>query len=87
MGMFHSVEELRMPAPDEALPGRRRDAVRRKHFVNGHRITCRRFPDGMHPMFAWASSGARRQVLARHRGWYSTAGRVTPPVERRIHLR
>ena len=47
MGMFFSSKKLRMPRPDEALPGRPTAMrVGEKHFVSGHRIVPP-FPDGM----------------------------------------
>src|ERR1041384_3092701 len=47
MGMFFSSKKLRMPRPDEALPGRQSAMpVGDTHFVHGHRITPP-FPDGM----------------------------------------
>ena len=47
MGMFSSSKKLRMPSPDEALPGRA-TAMRLgdTHFVNGHKLTAP-FPDGL----------------------------------------
>jgi peptide-methionine (S)-S-oxide reductase len=47
MSMFFSSQKLRMPRPEEALPGRATPMrVGETHFVNGHRITPP-FPDGM----------------------------------------
>jgi len=45
--MFFSTKKVRMPRPEEALPGRSSPIqVEGTHFVNGHRITPP-FPDGM----------------------------------------
>jgi peptide-methionine (S)-S-oxide reductase len=45
--MFFSSRKLRMPQPDEALPGRQAAMrVDGRHFVNGHRFVPP-FPDGM----------------------------------------
>jgi peptide-methionine (S)-S-oxide reductase len=45
--MFLSSKKLRIPRPEEALPGRQTALrVGERHFVNGHRITPP-FPDGM----------------------------------------
>lgn len=45
--MFFSTKKVRMPRPDEALPGRSSPIqVEGTHFVNGHRITPP-FPEGM----------------------------------------
>jgi peptide-methionine (S)-S-oxide reductase len=47
MGMFFSSKKLRMPRPEEALPGRQAAMrVPETHFVSGHRIVPP-FPDGM----------------------------------------
>jgi peptide-methionine (S)-S-oxide reductase len=46
MSMFSSSKKLRMPRPEDALPGRPTAMrVGEKHFVNGHRIVPP-FPDG-----------------------------------------
>ena len=45
--MFFSSKKLRVPRPDEALPGRQTAMrVGARHFVNGHSITPP-FPEGM----------------------------------------
>ena len=45
--MFFSPKKLRMPRPDEALPGRKaKMPVEPEHFVHGHSIVPP-FPDGM----------------------------------------
>jgi peptide-methionine (S)-S-oxide reductase len=45
--MFFSTKKVRMPRPDEALPGRSSPIqVEGTHFVNGHRITPP-YPEGM----------------------------------------
>ena len=45
--MFFSTKKLRLPGPDEALPGRAaKMPVEGTHFVNGHRFVPP-FPDGM----------------------------------------
>ncbi|HET7499613.1 MAG TPA: peptide-methionine (S)-S-oxide reductase MsrA [Kofleriaceae bacterium] len=47
MSMFFSSKKLRMPRPEEALPGRQTAMrVGDTHFVNGHRITPP-YPEGM----------------------------------------
>ena len=45
--MFFSTKKLRLPGPDDALPGRTaKMPVEGTHFVNGHRFVPP-FPDGM----------------------------------------
>ena len=45
--MYFSSKKLRMPRPEEALPGRQTALrVAEQHFVNGHKLTPP-FPDGM----------------------------------------
>jgi peptide-methionine (S)-S-oxide reductase len=45
--MYFSSKKLRMPRPEEALPGRQTALrVAERHFVNGHKLTPP-FPDGM----------------------------------------
>ena len=45
--MFFSTKKLRLPSPDEALPGRAaKMPVGGTHFVNGHRFVAP-FPDGL----------------------------------------
>ena len=46
MALFSSPMKLRLPRPDQALPGRETPMpVPAKHFVNGHTLTPP-FPDG-----------------------------------------
>src|SRR5262245_46484031 len=46
MALFSSLK-LRVPAPEQALPGRSESMpVPTEHFVNGHRLTPP-FPDGL----------------------------------------
>src|ERR1041384_6724486 len=83
MGMFFSSKKLRMPRPDEALPGRQTAMrVGDTHFVSGHRIAPP-FPDRMQrAMFGMGCFwGAERKVWQTP-GVYATAvgyaGGLTP---------
>ena len=47
MALFNSSMKLRLPRPEQALPGRNSPlAVAERHFVNGHSLTAP-FPDGL----------------------------------------
>jgi peptide-methionine (S)-S-oxide reductase len=83
MGMFFSSKKLRMPRPDEALPGRS-TAIRigETHFVNGHRITPP-FPEGMQrAMFGmgcfWGAERKFWQTPGVHATAVGYAGGLTP---------
>jgi peptide-methionine (S)-S-oxide reductase len=83
MVMFGSPKKLRMPRPEEALPGRS-TAMRigDTHFVNGRRITPP-FPDGMQrAMFGMGCFWGAERKLWQTPGVYSTAvgyaGGLTP---------
>jgi peptide-methionine (S)-S-oxide reductase len=81
--MFSSSKKLRMPRPDEALPGR--PAAMRvgdSHFVNGHRIVPP-FPDGMQrAMFGMGCFWGAERKFWQTRGVWATAvgyaGGLTP---------
>jgi peptide-methionine (S)-S-oxide reductase len=83
MGMFFSSKKLRMPGPDEALPGRQTAMqVGDTHFVNGHRIVPP-FPDGMRrAMFGMGCFWGAERKLWQTPGVYATAvgyaGGLTP---------
>jgi peptide-methionine (S)-S-oxide reductase len=72
--MFFSTKKLRMPSPDEALPGR--DAAMRvgeTHFVNGHRIVPP-FPEGMaRAVFGMGCFWGAERKFWETPGVYSTA--------------
>jgi peptide-methionine (S)-S-oxide reductase len=83
MTMFFSSKKLRMPKPDEALPGRQTAMrVGDAHFVNGHRIVPP-FPDGMRrAMFGMGCFWGAERKFWQTRGVYATAvgyaGGLTP---------
>jgi peptide-methionine (S)-S-oxide reductase len=82
MGMFSS-KKLRMPRPEDALPGRPTGMrVGDTHFVNGHKITPP-FPDGMQrAMFGMGCFwGAERKFWQTPGVWATAvgyAGGLTP---------
>src|SRR4029079_16591959 len=83
MNMFSSSKKLRMPRPEEALPGRS-TAMRigEKHFVNGHRIVPP-FPEGtQRAMFGMGCFwGAERKLWQTPGVWVTAvgyAGGLTP---------
>jgi peptide-methionine (S)-S-oxide reductase len=68
------TKKVRMPSPDEALPGRK-DAIRvgDTHFVTGHRITPP-FPDGLQrAMFGMGCFWGAERKFWQAPGVYSTA--------------
>jgi peptide-methionine (S)-S-oxide reductase len=81
--MFFSSKKLRMPRPDEALPGRSTAMpVRGTHFVHGHR-TVAPFPDGMQrAMFGMGCFWGAERAFWKLPGVYATAvgyaGGLTP---------
>jgi peptide-methionine (S)-S-oxide reductase len=83
MSMFSSSKKLRMPRPEDALPGRPTAMqVGEKHFVNGHRIVPP-FPDGtQRAMFGMGCFwGAERKFWQTPGVWATAvgyAGGVTP---------
>ncbi|HSS00686.1 MAG TPA: peptide-methionine (S)-S-oxide reductase MsrA [Kofleriaceae bacterium] len=76
MNMFFSSKKLRMPRPEEALPGRS-TAIRvgEKHFVNGHRIVPP-FPEGTErAMFGMGCFwGAERKLWQTPGVWTTAVG-------------
>ncbi|MDX2086915.1 MAG: peptide-methionine (S)-S-oxide reductase MsrA [Kofleriaceae bacterium] len=74
MSMFFSSKKLRMPRPEEALPGRQTAMrVGKTHFVNGHDITGP-FPDGMaKAMFGMGCFWGAERKFWQLAGVYSTA--------------
>src|SRR5512139_3465293 len=72
--MFFSSKKLRMPAPEEALPGRTTPMhVGATHFVNGNRITPP-FPDGMQrAMFGMGCFWGAERKFWQTPGVYATA--------------
>jgi peptide-methionine (S)-S-oxide reductase len=72
--MLFSTKKLRMPAPDEALPGRNTAMpVGETHFVNGHRIKPP-FPDGMaRAIFGMGCFWGAERKFWQTPGVYSTA--------------
>ena len=83
MGMSFSSKKLRMPQPEEALPGRQAAMrVDGTHFVTGHRIVPP-FPDGMQrAMFGMGCFWGAERKFWQTRGVYATAvgyaGGLTP---------
>ncbi len=72
--MWMSSKKLRMPTPEEALPGRA-TAIRvsDQHFVNGNRITAP-FPEGLEQaMFGMGCFWGAERKLWQAPGVYSTA--------------
>jgi peptide-methionine (S)-S-oxide reductase len=74
MNMVFSSKKLRMPRPEEALPGRQSPMrVGKAHFVSGHDITAP-FPDGMaRAMFGMGCFWGAERKLWQVPGVYSTA--------------
>src|SRR5215475_2284795 len=74
MGMFFSSKKLRMPKPEEALPGRQTPMrVGDTHFANGHRIVPP-FPDGMQrALFGMGCFWGAERKFWQTPGVYSTA--------------
>jgi peptide-methionine (S)-S-oxide reductase len=72
--MFFSSHKLRMPTPDEALPGRGTAMrVGDTHFVNGHRIRPP-FPEGMaRAVFGMGCFWGAERTFWQTPGVYSTA--------------
>jgi peptide-methionine (S)-S-oxide reductase len=81
--MFFSSKKLRMPQPEDALPGRQTAMrVGETHFVNGHRIVPP-FPDGMaRAMFGmgcfWGAERKFWQTPGVHATAVGYAGGLTP---------
>jgi len=81
--MFFSSKKLRMPRPDEALPGRAAGMrVGERHFVNGNRIV-EPFPDGTaRAMFGMGCFWGAERKFWQAPGVYATAvgyaGGLTP---------
>jgi peptide-methionine (S)-S-oxide reductase len=81
--MFFTSKKLRMPNPDEALPGRPTPIrIGDQHFVSGHRIVPP-FPDGMRrAMFGMGCFWGAERKFWQTRGVYATAvgyaGGLTP---------
>jgi peptide-methionine (S)-S-oxide reductase len=81
--MFSSSKKLRMPRPEEALPGRSMAMrIGDMHFINGHKITPP-FPDGMQrAMFGLGCFwGAERKFWQTPGVWATAvgyAGGLTP---------
>jgi peptide-methionine (S)-S-oxide reductase len=76
MSMFFSSKKLRMPRPEEALPGRSTAMrVGEKHFVNGHRIVPP-FPEGTErAMFGMGCFwGAERKLWQTPGVWTTAVG-------------
>jgi peptide-methionine (S)-S-oxide reductase len=72
--MFFSSRKLRMPQPEDALPGRQTAMrVPETHFVNGHRIAPP-FPDGMQrAMFGMGCFWGAERKFWQTPGVYATA--------------
>jgi peptide-methionine (S)-S-oxide reductase len=72
--MFFSSKKLRMPRPDEALPGRAAKLrVGERHFVNGNRIV-EPFPDGTaRAMFGMGCFWGAERKFWQAPGVYATA--------------
>lgn len=72
--MWMSSKKLRMPAPEDALPGRATAMrVGDQHFVNGNRITAP-FPDGLErAMFGMGCFWGAERKFWQAPGVYSTA--------------
>jgi peptide-methionine (S)-S-oxide reductase len=76
MNMFFSSKKLRMPRPEEALPGRSTAMpVGEKHFVNGHQIVPP-FPEGTErAMFGMGCFwGAERKLWQTPGVWTTAVG-------------
>jgi len=79
--MFFSSKKLRMPRPEEALPGRSTAMrVGEKHFVNGHRIVPP-FPEGTErAMFGMGCFwGAERKLWQTPGVWTTAVGYAGGP--------
>jgi len=74
MGLFTSPMKLRLPRPDQALPGREAAmAVPAKHFVNGHRLEPP-FPEGLQQaVFGMGCFWGAERKFWEAPGVYSTA--------------
>jgi peptide-methionine (S)-S-oxide reductase len=74
MNMFFSSKKLRMPRPEETLPGRTTAMrVGETHFVNGHRIVPP-FPEGMkRAMFGMGCFWGAERKFWQTPGVYTTA--------------
>jgi hypothetical protein len=75
--MFAARDKTRLPAADEALPGRPVTVpVPEKHFVNGHPLKPP-FPDGLQQAMRQGNvlgTQNRQQYLARNPGGYCGIG-------------
>jgi len=74
MALFSSPMKLRLPRPDQALPGRQEPmAVPETHFVNGHRIVPS-FPAGLEQaVFGMGCFWGAERKFWQAPGVYSTA--------------
>ena len=74
MGLFTSPMKLRLPRPDQALPGREAAmAVPAKHFVSGHRLEPP-FPEGLQQaVFGMGCFWGAERKFWEAPGVYSTA--------------
>jgi peptide-methionine (S)-S-oxide reductase len=74
MAIFSSSTKLRLPRPEDALPGRQAAMpVPEAHFVNGHRITPP-FPDGLElAVFGMGCFWGAERKFWQAPGVYSTA--------------
>jgi peptide-methionine (S)-S-oxide reductase len=83
VNFFTNPKKLRLPRPEEALPGRKTSMpVPERHFVNGNRIVPP-FPDGLQlAMFGMGCFWGAEKAFWKVPGVYSTAvgyaGGVTP---------
>src|SRR5262245_55490838 len=76
MDMFFGSKKLRMPRPEEALPGRQTAMrVSAPHFVNGHQITPP-FPQGLERALCGMGCfwGAERKFWQTPGVWSTAAG-------------
>ena len=74
MGLFDTAMKLRMPRPEDALPGHD-EAIRvpETHAVNGNRLTPP-FPDGLEQaMFGLVCFWGAEKKFWEQQGVYSTA--------------
>lgn len=74
MAVFSSPFKLRLPRPEDALPGRSESmAVPERHFVNGHRLTPP-FPDGLErAVFGMGCFWGAERMFWEAPGVYTTA--------------
>ncbi|MCA9677682.1 MAG: peptide-methionine (S)-S-oxide reductase MsrA, partial [Myxococcales bacterium] len=72
--MFFSSKKLRMPRPEEALPGRAQAMpVPARHFVNGNRLVAP-FPDGLQQaLFGMGCFWGAERKFWQTAGVYTTA--------------